>query len=147
AGSAESGGTQGSRAGKHEELADAVQSALFSIYGETAQRPAGPDYSNAALGEGASSSMSWSKGLKTDFAPSNGDGLSPQDVILNYFDYNPGGSGSGQGFTPSAYGRASPNYSEDPSPNFARSRSGQAAHQQRSWSAQDYPAYRSAPAP
>jgi hypothetical protein len=123
AGNAESAGTSAQRAGKHEELADAVQSALLSIYGETAQQSAERDYPNAATGDGVSSSMSWNKGLNADFAPSNanGDSMSPQDVILNYFDYSPGGNRS----APSAYGRAP-----------------QGAPQQRNWAAQDYSAYR-----
>jgi hypothetical protein len=62
--------------------------------------------------------------------------MSPQDVILNYFDYSPGGNSS----APSAYGRASPH--EDPVPKFVRSRPEQAGPQQRNWAAQDYPAYR-----
>jgi hypothetical protein len=140
AGYAESAGSPAPGTGKHEELADAVQSALFSIYGETAHQSAGPDYAGAVSRNGASSSMSWNKGLKADFAPPTGDGLSPQDVILNYFDYSPGGNSSRQGFAPSAYGRADPD--EDPVPNFVRSRSEPPAPQQRNWSAQDYPAYR-----
>jgi hypothetical protein len=140
AGYAESGGTSALGPGKHEELADAVQSALFSIYGEIAHQSAEREYSNAAPGGGASSSMSWNKGLKADFTPSNGDGLSPQDVILNYFDYNtPGSNGSMQGFAPAAQGRVPPY--EDPLPNFVRSRPEPAA-QQRNWAAQDYPSYR-----
>jgi hypothetical protein len=123
AGHGESAGTSAQRVGKHEELADAVQSALLSIYGETAQQSAERDYPNAATGDGVSSSMSWNKGLNADFAPSNanGDGMTPQDVILNYFDYSSGGKSS----APSGYGRAS-----------------QGAPQQRNWAAQDYSAYR-----
>jgi hypothetical protein len=130
------------RAGKHEELADAVQSALFSIYGETAHQPAGAgrDYSNANPGGEASSGMSWNKGLKADFAPPNGDGLTPQDVILNYFDYNPGGGNSAQGFARSGHGRASS--AEDELPQFVRSRPEAAPSQQRDWGAQDYRAHR-----
>jgi hypothetical protein len=136
AGYAEAASTSTLRTGKHEELADAVQSALLSIYGEAAHQSAERDYSNAALGDDASSGMSWNKGLKADFAPSNGDDLSPQDVILNYFDYSPGGNGS----APSAHGRAS--HHEGPVPQFVRGRPEPAASQQRNWAAQDYPAYR-----
>jgi hypothetical protein len=137
AGYAESGAST-SRTGKHEELADAVQSALFSIYGEANHQSGGArrDYSNAVPGDGTSSGMSWNNGLKADFAQPTGDGLTPQDVILNYFDYSPGGNNSGQGPSPQAYGRASP--SEDPLPQFVRSRAEQAPPQQRNWGAQDY---------
>jgi hypothetical protein len=138
-GYAEPAGTPGTKTGKHEELADAVQSALLSIYGETAHQSPGRDYSIGTPENGASSSMSWSKGLKADLAPPTADGLTPEDVILNYFDYSPGGSGSGRGFGPSAYGRSSPD--ADQASKFARPRPEPSAPQQRNWSAQDYSGY------
>ncbi|MGA9268824.1 MAG: hypothetical protein WBV79_20565, partial [Rhodomicrobium sp.] len=61
---------------KHDELADAVQAALLSVYGET---PAAPP-SRGALPfapESPASGPGWA----------SEDNLSPQDVILNYFDY------------------------------------------------------------
>src|SRR5271165_3517676 len=61
---------------KHDELADAVQAALLSVYGET---PAAPP-SRRALPfspESPASDPGWA----------SEDNLSPQDVILNYFDY------------------------------------------------------------
>ena len=61
---------------KHDELADAVQEALSSVYGET---PAAPP-SRRALPfspESPASDPGWA----------SEDNLSPQDVILNYFDY------------------------------------------------------------
>jgi hypothetical protein len=141
AGHVESAGSPVPGTGKHEELADAVQSALFSIYGETAHQSAGRDFSNAATGDSASSGMSWNKGLNPDFAAPAADGLSPQDVILNYFDYSSANNNnSTQGYAPSAYGRTAPD--EDQLPKFARSRPEPAAPQQRNWSARDYPAYR-----
>jgi len=69
---------------KHDELAEAVQAALMSVYGEppsaaaAARRSLPPDMH--ASGPGWASE----------------DSLSPQDVILNYFDYQPG-PGKGRG--------------------------------------------------
>jgi hypothetical protein len=69
---------------KHNELADAVQAALLSVYGEA---PAAPP-SRRALPfspESPASGPGWA----------SEDNLSPQDVILNYFDYpGPGKSRS-----------------------------------------------------
>ncbi len=68
--------------GKHDELADAVQSALLSIYGEQTARPLGTVFQKAIPAEKDPASPVWNKG------PSPvSDSLSPQDVILNYFDY------------------------------------------------------------
>src|SRR5262249_30010335 len=61
-------------------------------------------------------------------------------VILNYFDYSPGGNSAAQGNAQPAHGRASPH--EDSASKFVRSRPEQTAPQQRNWGAQDYPAYR-----
>ncbi len=68
---------------KHDELAEAVQAALMSVYGEPpsaapAERSVPPDV--PASGPGWASE----------------DSLTPQDVILNYFDYQPG-PGKGRG--------------------------------------------------
>ncbi|HWJ18738.1 MAG TPA: hypothetical protein VNR65_08435, partial [Geobacterales bacterium] len=70
---------------KHDELADAVQSALMSVYGEEPsdaadRRSVPPPPDMHASGPGWASE----------------DSLSPQDVILNYFDYQPA-PGNGRG--------------------------------------------------
>ncbi len=62
---------------KHDELADAVQAALISVYGETPDAP--PSREREAL--------AFPPELHTGWAGE--DNLSPQDVILNYFDYQP----------------------------------------------------------
>ncbi len=63
---------------KHDELAEAVQDALMNVYGEAPSvmpaRKALPSPDLHGSGPG------WA----------NNDTLSPQDVILNYFDYQPG---------------------------------------------------------
>ena len=72
---------------KHDELADAVESALRSVYGDqpaakSGQRP----FQSQAIGEdSAPPSLVWNKGSNA----SSGE-LTPQEVILNYFDYNAG---------------------------------------------------------
>ena len=69
---------------KHDELAEAVQDALTSVYGEAPSdapaRRSLPSPDMHASGPGWASE----------------DSLSPQDVILNYFDYQPG-PGKGRG--------------------------------------------------
>jgi len=69
---------------KHDELAEAVQAALLGVYGEApSDAPAkrsSPSPDMHASGPGWASE----------------DSLSPQDVILNYFDYQPG-PGKGRG--------------------------------------------------
>ena len=70
---------------KHDELADAVESALRSVYGDQPAKPAGKVFQKPAIAEEKSSpSLVWNKGSN---APS--DNLTPQEVIFNYFDYNP----------------------------------------------------------
>ena len=72
-------------ASKHDELADAVQAALMSVYGDASSGVPG----RKALPfspEPQASGLGWA----------SEDNLSPQDVILNYFDYQPG-SGKGRG--------------------------------------------------
>ncbi len=77
-------------AAKHDELADAVQSALLSIYGDPEHLSVATEHPGAAFpGEPSPSGMSWNTGLDAGAAPVAADGLSPQDVILNYFDYAP----------------------------------------------------------
>ncbi len=70
---------------KHDELADAVESALRSVYGDQPAKQAGKVFQKPAIAEEKSSpSLVWNKGSS---APS--DNLTPQEVIFNYFDYNP----------------------------------------------------------
>ncbi len=63
---------------KHDELASAVQAALLSVYGEASSAP----HSRQASPFPADSKAS-GPGWASE------DTLSPQDVILNYFDYQP----------------------------------------------------------
>jgi len=97
---------------KHDELADAVQAALSSVYGEP---PAAPP-SRMALPfsqESPASGPGWA----------SEDNLSPQDVILNYFDYpGPAKSRSAvsnhtkaryNGDTPEVFGQP-PDYASSP---------------------------------
>lgn len=72
------GGPGANLSSKHDELAEAVQAALLSLYGEapsasSLKKPS--PFSHEAQTAGS--------GWKSD------DHLSPQDVILNYFDYQP----------------------------------------------------------
>ena len=80
----DSGDTGPGLSSKHDELADAVQAALLGVYGEApSDAPAkrsSPSPDMHASGPGWASE----------------DSLSPQDVILNYFDYQPG-PGKGRG--------------------------------------------------
>ncbi len=76
----DAGNSAGDVSSKHDELADAVQSALVSIYGD-------PSSANAGSGDLA---FSPGAGWATPHAASpDEDRLSPQDVILNYFSYEP----------------------------------------------------------
>ena len=69
----------------HDELADAVQSALLSVYGEQIATPNETVFQKKAIpAEMGPSSLVWNKGS----SPVS-DNLSPQDAILNYFDYTP----------------------------------------------------------
>ncbi len=65
---------------KHDELADAVQAALLSVYGEAPSALPGDE--GEALTHSPDLNAS-GPGWASD------DNLSPQDVILNYFDYQP----------------------------------------------------------
>ncbi len=67
---------------KHDELADAVQAALMSVYGEPASAPPPTSRQVEALTFSPDVQAS-GPGWATE------DNLSPQDVILNYFDYQP----------------------------------------------------------
>ena len=62
--------------------------------------------------EPAPSGMGWNAGLTTGFAQPAGDGLSPQEVILNYFDYTPA-SQNGNGSAAGDFG-TSPDYGMEP---------------------------------
>ena len=69
---------------KHEELAEAVQAALLSVYGGAPLSVAdmsAPDRKALPFPpEQSASGSAWA----------SEDNMSPQDVILNYFDYQPG---------------------------------------------------------
>ncbi len=84
----------GDLSSKHDELADAVQLALANIYGD------GPPAAEPAPSSPAYSSE-WSApgpGWETPQAVgATDDGLTPQDVILNYFSYNTDSKGGPQG--------------------------------------------------
>ncbi len=72
---------------KHDELADAVQSALSSIYGEPSSGSASPaSPASAFTSEIHARTAGWSA---PGVAGSADDTLTPQEVILNYFDYDP----------------------------------------------------------
>ncbi len=78
---------------KHDELAEAVQSALLSVYGDPSAQvslsaPRAAEFSHESLAAG---------GADPEAMVVANPRMSPQDVILNYFDYNPGAPG-GQGF-------------------------------------------------
>ncbi len=71
---------------KHDELADAVQSALSSIYGDSPPEIATPSPAISAFtAELQGRTAGWdAPGIA---GPAN-DALTPQDVILNYFSYD-----------------------------------------------------------
>ncbi len=70
---------------KHDELADAVESALRSVYGEQPAKPAAKPFQKPAIAEEkAAPSLVWNRSS----SPANDD-LTPQEVIFNYFDYVP----------------------------------------------------------
>lgn len=75
--------------GKHDELADAVQAALLSVYGQPAAAESAAVQNLAFPEEALPPVMDRDGALRSGLAPSPEDGLSPQDVILNYFDYSP----------------------------------------------------------
>ncbi|ADP70195.1 hypothetical protein Rvan_0919 [Rhodomicrobium vannielii ATCC 17100] len=72
---------------KHDELADAVQSALESIYGGMSSglaQSGGAAFGFAGVGRSASAA---GKPEPASSTGGLGESLSPQDVILSYFDY------------------------------------------------------------
>ncbi|MFT4078511.1 hypothetical protein [Rhodomicrobium sp.] len=71
---------------KHDELADAVQSALESIYGGTAPfaQSGGPAFGFTGTGRATAPEGKPEEASSTAGAEGS---LSPQDVILSYFDY------------------------------------------------------------
>ncbi len=72
-------------ANKHDELADAVESALRSVYGNQPAKPAAKVFEKTAIPEEKGSpSLVWNRGAN----PAS-DNLTPQEVIFNYFDYTP----------------------------------------------------------
>jgi hypothetical protein len=83
---------------KHDELADAVQLALASVYGDHFSSSPQQTAFSASLRPAAR----WDDGGQ---AAGNGDGRSPQDVILNYFDYMPSGEEQSRHGAP-GYGEA-----------------------------------------
>ncbi|MGO9984367.1 MAG: hypothetical protein ACLPIX_09185 [Rhodomicrobium sp.] len=162
-------------AAKHDELADAVQSALLSVYGGPPAQPVQPAatvFQKPPFAEEAGPSIfSRNPGAGSGFASPPGDGLSPQDVIFNYFDYTPDapqGSGPQAGFPPDADDNLSPqevilnyfdlpNGSAGPAPRSVsgapnaydseapisfRQRPETAAPQSKGWAAEDFSAQR-----
>ncbi len=72
--------------GKHDELADAVQSALLSIYGEQTGKPIGTVFQKKAIpAANDPSSLVWNKGS----SPAS-DSILPQEVGLNRFAHASG---------------------------------------------------------
>ncbi len=67
---------------KHDALADAVQSALLSIYGDANSQGSEEDEGDVQTEE-----EGWNANTQA-VASEFDDGLSPQDVILNYFSYD-----------------------------------------------------------
>jgi hypothetical protein len=68
---------------KHDALADAVQSALMSIYGDSNSQAPHRDDTDAR-----DEASHWNEAAHAQ-AQEFDDGLSPQDVILNYFSFDP----------------------------------------------------------
>lgn len=80
-----------SAAVKHDELADAVQSALLSVYGESSAPSVAASYEAPQFAPTeAATEETWSPYQQVSPAATSSDELSPQDVILNYFSYNSG---------------------------------------------------------
>ncbi len=71
---------------KHDELAEAVQAALMSVYGEAPT--AAPAKRSLPSPDMHATGPGWA----------SEDSLSPQDVILNYFDYQPGPGNADAGY-------------------------------------------------
>jgi hypothetical protein len=82
---------------KHDELADAVQSALFSIYGDPAPAMTPPPPAASVFAAEPSAAARWNT---PDAGDSADDGLTPQEVILNYFSYDPKSGKSGEAPAP-----------------------------------------------
>ena len=75
----------GANPSKHDELADAVESALRSVYGDQPAKAAAKPFQKPAIAEEmAPPSLVWNRSS----SPANDD-LTPQEVIFNYFDYTP----------------------------------------------------------
>lgn len=76
-------------ASKHDALADAVQSALLSLYGDSSSQTArSPDSDIGSSRDFYSNGSSKMAPASREDGTAHGDGLSPQDVILNYFSYS-----------------------------------------------------------
>jgi hypothetical protein len=126
----------GQDASKHDELADAVQSALLSVYGEAPEQPAQPVFQKAAFQE-EPSSRGWNAGPAAGYAQPD-DGLTPQDVILNYFDYTPPGSQNGSGSAPQGF---DPDVAYEKEPPVSRRPGPETIVQlQKRWEPEDRPA-------
>ncbi len=86
----------GSDPSKHDELADAVESALRSVYGDQPAKSQAKSFQKPALTEEKSApSLVWNR----NSGPANDD-LTPQEVIFNYFDYNGGDEDGRSGTEP-----------------------------------------------
>jgi hypothetical protein len=83
---------------KHDELADAVHLALSSLYGETSTPPPSPVADASAF---TARSTGWTP---PGVVGSADEALSPQEVILNYFNYD----------TPAKNGAAAEAYDRSP---------------------------------
>jgi hypothetical protein len=133
-----------SEMGKHDELAEAVQAALLSVYGSSATE--GPAVPHLAFPEEA---LSPAMDRNADLGPGADDGLSPQDVILNYFDYNPAAP-NGNGHAPRAF---EPDDNREGAtgtpprqrPDFSPRQSGTAGAARPEWRAPPAPAYEGPP--
>ena len=163
--SAGHGGDFAGDAAKHDALADAVRSALQNVYGEAsaqASASAAPIFQKLPFqdggiggniaGEGASppgDNLSPQDVILNyfDYTPEAqdtvpltpaSDGLTPQEVILNYFDY-PGGP-SPDGSAPHAPAAAKPSYENDAPASFRKRMEAAEAPQGRS--SEDYPSQR-----
>jgi hypothetical protein len=74
---------------KHDELADAVQSALLSVYGDASGHSDSSGREEIGVSEELDGSDSgWNGFSGGQPAAAGEDRLSPQDVILNYFSYD-----------------------------------------------------------
>ncbi len=118
---------------KHDELADAVQAALMSVYGEETPSVVPSRKALPFSPEPHASGPGWS----------NEDNLSPQDVILNYFDYQPGPGTSRGDVSNHAY----TGYSGNPPGVFDQPRDYPSPQHRPQWpSSPDAPEYDDVPA-